>query len=300
VTVETVHPTGEQRQSFLAHQFDTPDQQFRAGKLGMWLFLATEILMFSGLFCAYAVYRHNHPEVFVRAAEFLNWKLGALNTVVLICSSLTMAWAVHCAHCGQQRRLALMLGLTLFLALGFLGVKALEYHDKWKHHLLPGVHFKPELGHAARENAVPPLPRGERGRGEGAAEHATAAQPKAGGEAQTKKEGEAQPPQKPSAWSGPEPGQAPEGLAAFAPQLAQKPARLPSYTHIFFGIYFVMTGLHGLHVLAGMAVIAWILLRARRGEFSGAYYAPVDLVGLYWHFVDIVWIYLFPLLYLVR
>jgi len=271
------------RQPFLAHQFDTPEQQFRAGKLGMWLFLATEILMFGGLFCAYAVHRHNHPEVFVRAAEFLNWKLGALNTVVLICSSLTMAWAVHCAHCGQQRRLAVMLGLTLFLALGFLGVKAIEYHDKWRHHLLPGTHFKPELEHAADEKTAAP-----------------AAQPKAGGEAEPKAGAATQPEQKPGPWSGPEPGRAPEGLAAFAPQYAQRPAKLPSYTHIFFGIYFMMTGLHGLHVLAGMAVITWILLRARRGEFSGAYYAPVDLVGLYWHFVDIVWIYLFPLLYLVR
>ena len=286
----TAHPTDAQRQPFLAQQFDTPDQQFRAGKLGMWLFLATEILMFSGLFCAYAVYRHNHPEVFVRAAEFLNWKLGALNTVVLICSSLTMAWAVYCAHCGQQRRLRLMLGLTLFLACGFLGVKAIEYHDKWKHHLLPGVNFKPELSHAAEEKVsstgVSPVP--------------LAGEPKAGGGAQPKKDGETQAAQEAQAWNAPAPGQAPEGLAAFASPRAPKPARLPSYTHIFFGIYFVMTGLHGLHVLAGMAVIAWILLRARRGEFSGAYYAPVDLVGLYWHFVDIVWIYLFPLLYLVR
>lgn len=269
---------GEHRQPFLAHQFDTPDQQFRAGKLGMWLFLATEILMFSGLFCAYAVYRHKHPEVFVRAAEFLNWKLGALNTVVLICSSLTMAWAVYCAHCGQQRRLVLMLGLTLFLALGFLGVKGIEYYDKWELHLLPGVHFKPELEHSGEGST-------------GVAPVQQAAQPK--------KEAAAQPAQQAGAWSGPEPGKAPEGLAAL-PLAPPKPAKLPSYTHIFFGIYFVMTGLHGLHVLAGMAAITWILLRARRGEFSRAYYAPVDLVGLYWHFVDIVWIYLFPLLYLVR
>jgi len=286
---------------FLAHQFDTPEQQFRAGKLGMWLFLCTEILMFSGLFCAYAVYRHNHPEVFVRAAEFLNWKLGALNTVVLICSSLTMAWAVHSAHCNQQRRLKVMLGLTLFLAFGFLGVKAIEYHDKWKHHLLPGVRFKPELDHAASSTGVSPVPPAGETSGD---RQPISKLPEIGVSprwpAQPRKDGEGQAAQKAGPWNGPAPGKVPEGLAEFAPRHAPGPAKLPSYTHIFFGIYFVMTGLHGLHVLAGMVVICWLLSRARRGDFSSAYYAPVDLVGLYWHFVDIVWIYLFPLLYLVR
>ncbi|MGD0089546.1 MAG: cytochrome c oxidase subunit 3 family protein [Planctomycetota bacterium] len=278
-TSETDRPSGEHRLPFLAHQFDTPRQQFQTGKLGMWLFLATEILMFSGLFCVYAVYRHNHPEVFVRAAQFLNWKLGALNTLVLICSSLTMAWAVHCAHCNQQRGLQAMLGLTVFLGLCFMGVKGIEYHDKWKHHLLPGVNFKPELGHAGADaQAGTPAPQAKQ----------------AGTPA-------LQPEKKSDAWTGPEPGKPPAGLAAFQPQdSAGEPAKLPGYTHIFFGIYFVMTGLHGLHVLAGLGVIIWILRRARRGEFSSAYYAPVDLVGLYWHFVDIIWIYLFPLLYLVR
>lgn len=262
-------PAGAARASFLAHQFDTPQRQFRAGKLGMWIFLATEVLMFSGLFCAYAVYRQGHPEVFQRAAQYLNWKLGALNTVVLISSSLTMAWAVYCACTGQPRRLCLMLALTLLLGAGFLGVKAVEYHDKWKHHLLPGARFEPHRAPPVRGSAPPP-----------AAPKSAAAT---------------------DVWTGPPPGVAPRGLAPeSAAQETSAPAELPRRAHVFFGIYFLMTGLHGLHVIAGMIAIAWLLRRARRGDFGREYYTPVDLVGLFWHLVDIIWIYLFPLLYLIR
>jgi cytochrome c oxidase subunit 3 len=267
---ETAPAAGPEHAPFLAHQFESPEQQFRAAKLGMWIFLATEILMFSGLFCAYAVYRQGHPEIFEQASQFLNWKLGALNTIVLICSSLTMAWAVHSASSNQRRLSAAMLALTLVLGLCFLVVKAIEYRDKWQHHLLPGTHFKPHREHAEAAPVAPPAPEPAK--------------------ADAKSE----------AWTGPAPGTAPRGLAKESATDEAAPGELPQRAHIFFGIYFVMTGLHGLHVLAGMAVIAWMLRRTLRGDFSSAYYSPVDITGLFWHLVDVVWIYLFPLLYLIH
>ncbi|HEY3321889.1 MAG TPA: cytochrome c oxidase subunit 3 [Planctomycetota bacterium] len=311
----------EGRPAFLAHHFDTPVQQFRTGKLGMWLFLATEILMFSGLFCAYAVYRHNHPEIFYRASQMLNWKLGALNTLILICSSMTMAWAVHAAQTGQQKRLVTMLGLTLLCACGFLAVKVVEYHDKWKHHLLPGTNFRPHEAAEVEKGATKQADGETGGRGDGekqtgggkqeaggtSEEKASSQEPRAKSEEphpNPKSENQNPKPDakaEPKEWTGPVPGAAPRGLAKSGSAIeSDAEGRLPRYTHIFFGIYFTMTGLHGIHVLVGMGVISWLLLRARRGEFSPEYNAPVDLVGLYWHLVDIIWIYLFPLLYLVR
>jgi cytochrome c oxidase subunit 3 len=225
--------------SHVAHHFDNAKQQFESSKLGMWLFLATEVLLFGGLFCAYAVYRGNHPEIFVYAHQFLDKSLGAVNTLVLICSSLTMAWAVRAAQLGKQKQIVTMLVVTLICAFCFLGIKYVEYEHKWKHGLLWGEQYNPDAG---LHEAPAVEAHGETG------DHSM-----------------------------------PE----------------PRNVQLFFSIYFVMTGLHGLHVIAGIGVIGWILLRARRGEFGPDYYTPVDLVGLYWHLVDLIWIYLFPLLYLI-
>jgi len=229
----------------------------------MWIFLATEILLFGGLFCAYAVYRSNHPEIFVYAHRYLDVPLGALNTAILICSSLTMAWAVRCAQLGKQRGLVVLLTLTLVCAFGFLGVKAIEYQHKWKHGLLWGERFAP-----AGE------PDHEEGQVRNAAPPANASAPHSAAEALT--------------------GKAASLLAAATNR------ERPSNVHIFFGIYFLMTGLHAIHVIAGMIVIGWVLARSLRGHFTGGYFTPVDLVGLYWHLVDLIWIYLFPLLYLIH
>ena len=230
--------------SHLQHHFETSEQQFDAGKLGIWLFLATEILLFGGLFCAYAIYRANHPEIFIYAHQYLDKVLGGTNTVILLCSSLTMAWAVRASQLGQRKLLITLLSLTLLGGFGFMGIKYVEYKAKWEHGLLPGTHFAPHEEAAAGHEAA-------------AAGH------EAGG--------------------------------------TQAPAhgKRPSNVQIFFGIYFLMTGLHGLHVLAGMGAITWILMRSARGDFGPAYYTPVDFVGLYWHLVDLIWIFLFPLLYLV-
>ena len=262
---------GEVHDPHLAHHFPDAATQFEAGKLGMWIFLATEVLLFGGLFCAYAVYRANHPEIFIYAHQFLDKVLGGINTAVLIVSSLTMAWAVRAAQLGQQRALTRLLAATVALGFVFLGIKFVEYEHKWKEGLLPGTHFT----HAVTTSAPAPAPL--------APEPAPAAAPV--GDASTI----------------PPAARGPAGLAD--PQAAGKPAAVPTVprnVQIFFGIYFTMTGLHGLHVIAGMITLMWVLHRARRGKFGPAYFTPVDLAGLYWHLVDLIWIYLFPLLYLIH
>jgi len=273
--------------SRLAHHFDSPRQQAEAGKLGMWIFLVTEVLLFGGLFCAYAVYRANHPEIFVYAHKFLDRTLGGINTVVLICSSLTMALAVHAAQRSRKRSLVVCLALTLLFACGFLGIKYVEYKQKWEHGLLWGRLYRPVTHEAGAESVRATAP---------AATAAAAIDSMAGAVPDTSP---VAPLVERSTIAPPPAG--PPGLAqprsADAHHDDEKP---PNNVQIFFGIYFMMTGLHGLHVVAGMVVIAWILVRASRGEFGSHYFAPVDLVGLYWHLVDIIWIFLFPLLYLIH
>ncbi len=243
----------------LAHHFDTPAQQYDSARLGMWIFLMTEVLFFGGLFCAYAVFRAIHPEIFVDGHRFLDKPLGAANTVVLIFSSLTMALAVRAAQLGQRRALVGLLAVTLLCGLAFLGVKAVEYKHKWDHRLVPGqtqiaYWFSREAG---------PEPRKE---------------------------------------FRPDEAYVRDRLAQAVPknlgkdELARRVGRLGT----FMGIYFSLTALHALHVCAGIGVIFWILIGAIRGGFDSRYFTPVDLVGLYWHLVDMIWIFLFPLLYLIH
>lgn len=313
----------------LAHHFDTPQQQFDAGKLGMWLFLVTECLFFGGLFVAYAVYRSNHPEVFLDAHKYLDKVLGGFNTIVLLFSSLTMAWGVRCAQLGQRRGLVWCLTLTLACASLFLGVKAVEYTHKWELGLYWGSAFAPladDALHAEHDSgpwlwylclpaalaavgyglrALISLARGRRqaaivafcltlaalaffvGVGAGKAVPVLAGPLLADtGTA----ESAAHPPRDQSS------------LPPAEQLVVGDPAAMSgiSLTAIFFSIYYVMTGVHAVHILAGMGVIAWLLGRAVRGEFSQRYFSPVDFTGLYWHLVDLIWIYLFPLLYLIH
>ncbi|MBP1634603.1 MAG: ctaE [Acidobacteria bacterium] len=204
----------------LKHHFDDLAQQKEAATLGMWLFLATEVLFFGGLFAAYLLYRVWYPDVFGEASRTLDITLGAVNTMVLICSSLTMALAVHASATGERRTLMVFLVLTMVLGAAFLGIKGVEYYDKFAHHHVPGPSFHFE---------------------------------------------------------------------GAAPERAQ----------LFFSLYFAMTGLHALHMVIGLGILAVLLFMAWRGRFSPAWHTPVEISGLYWHFVDIVWIFLFPLLYLV-
>ena len=213
---------------YLQHHFDTPRQQFDAAKLGMWVFLAQELLFFSGLFVAYGVYRSWYPEMFKAAAHQLNKEMGATNTVVLLFSSLTIALAVRSAQVGNRKLTGKLILVTIACACTFLVIKFFEYKHKFEGGLLPGRFFHPHTEH----------------------------------------------------------------LVHGAPAL-------PENTGTFFSIYFMMTGVHGVHVLIGIGVLIWIWIRNNRGDFSKEFWTPVDIVALYWHLVDLVWIYLFPLLYLI-
>jgi len=295
---QTTHPESHpEHPEHLAHHFESLEQQYDSGKLGIWLFLTTEILMFSGLFCGYAVLRSLHPEIFLYAHHYLSVPLGALNTVVLIFSSFTMAWGVRAAQLGQTKLLIRLLAITLACAGVFLGVKAVEYKDKWEEALLPGKYYNPEK---APENVyMTSLPA----KNAKAADTAAAKPDKA---AETKQPAATLPAGAVGERTQIAPAAVgPTGLSPVWLRRNQLRGDVvwrgpePDNVQLFFGIYFAMTGLHGLHVIAGMIVIAWLIRKARRGVFGPNYFAPVDFVGLYWHLVDLVWIFLFPLLYLI-
>ncbi|MEZ5988612.1 MAG: cytochrome c oxidase subunit 3 [Planctomycetota bacterium] len=211
---------GHAHDPHLAHHFDTPQQQYDSAKMGMWTFLVTEILFFSGLFCAYTVYRHTHPEIFLGASKFLDKTLGAVNTMVLLFSSMTMAWAVRCAQLEQRRGLIINLALTIVCAFGFMGIKYVEYSHKFHDGLLPGSHYSAAL-HASEEFK--------------AAHHIDEHFH----------------------------GHVPAEVEREALELEQVNYRT------FFSVYFGMTGLHGIHVLAGIGVLTWLLVRALRGRSTG-------------------------------
>ena len=214
--------TVEAKAPKVAHHFESAEQEESACKLGMWLFLCTEILMFGGLFVGYVIYKRMYPDIFLQGATFLDWKLGALNTVVLLISSLTMALSIYYVQKEKPAKSTLFLWLTLLCAFIFMGVKYFEYSHKLHLGLAPGALFS---------------------------------------------------------YTG----------ADFLEGLP-----------LYFSFYYCMTGLHGLHVLVGMLLIFWMIIRIRKKHFSPFYYTPLECVGLFWHLVDLIWIYLFPLLYLVE
>ncbi len=260
----------------LAHHFDTPVQQFDAGKLGIWTFLVTEVLFFSGLFCAYSIWRSLHPEAFMYAHHYLDTKLGATNTVVLLFSSLTAAWSVRCAQLNQKRGLVVCLALTLMCAFGFLGIKFVEYSHKLHDGIGWGESYQPHnpklfttltpSGHYKGGKYVSEI-AAERGLAVAGVPYADLDVP---------------------------------GKLAIANELRTEFLPEPPTVRTFFSIYYGMTGLHGVHVVGGILVYIWLLVRALRGRFHSGYFGPVDYAALYWHLVDLVWIYLFPMLYLIH
>ncbi|HEY5957558.1 MAG TPA: cytochrome c oxidase subunit 3 [Polyangiaceae bacterium] len=283
------------RNPALAHHFDTPRHQFEAGKLGIWLFLITEVLFFAGLLCAYTVYRSQHPEVFRWAHHFLDWKLGAINTLVLLASSLTAAAAVRFAQLGQRNALLAAIVLTVVGAFGFLGIKYVEYSHKFHDGLLPGSHFAPHEEaweteafshkHPAAAKLAKDLSAWFAARDPNASKTDKPVMPD-GLQAQLRNTEATRPLME-------------AGVIGNPAWVAAEGMGRPKLAHVFFSVYFLLTGLHGIHVVAGIIVWLWLLRRAVAGEFGPRFFGPVDYGALYWHLVDLVWIYLFPLLYLV-
>ncbi len=227
----------------LEPQFRDLEQQHEAASLGMWVFLATEVMFFGTLFCGLGAYRFLYQEAFEKASEKLNWIIGGINTVVLLVSSLFMVLAVHYSKHGERRRTVLYLGLTAALGVCFLCLKGLEYYTDYRDDLIPGWRFEDrEWIDAKYRPPGEPAPKDQKAR--------------------------------------------------------LRPEDVP-HVKLFLMFYWVMTGLHGLHVTIGIGVVLVIMAMAWRGHFSPAYYSPVDVTGLYWHFVDTVWIFLLPMLYLL-
>lgn len=444
---------GHHGPDYLAHHFDTPEQQFESGKLGMWLFLVTEVMMFGGLFCAYALYRANHPDIFAYAHGFLDWKMGGINTAILLASSFTMALAVRAAQLGQQKALILLLVLTIGGGFGFLVIKYFEYTSKFAENIWPGtknLYYTVEedlnqntiiiegqdeeqpLTREAQLNAIAvveakklmhhgytPHPvdltyakykergvfeelakydkkKGKHyeehimhmfadagiadaiawveshgGHGDGHSEEAHAEEDTAHDEGETahaegddhaEEDAHAEAEHDESHSDAPAyaadpaidtvtvaslvpvtsataggstikpPASGATGLVdaqAHAIALADdhghgdhhaapplgmpdlshakyyipyefQPKSVQDRIHLFFQIYFCATGLHALHVIIGMGCITWVLGKSLTGAFTPEYNVPVDIVGLYWHIVDLIWIFLFPLLYLIH
>ena len=239
----------------LAHHFESYEQQQRSASLGVWVFLVTEIMFFGGLFTAYILYRSLYPEAFIAGSHQLDITLGTINTGVLICSSLTMAMAVHSAQLGKSKAIVGFLIATIVLGSVFLGIKANEYHHKWVEHLVPGDSFHLDPAHIPTHHGKPvisDLPTGIVG----------------------------------------------ESRADVALPTAQR-TDVQAHTQLFFFLYFGMTGLHALHMVIGVGLLTWLIRPSLRGRFGPNNHNYVEGIGLYWHFVDIVWIFLFPLLYLV-
>jgi cytochrome c oxidase subunit III len=213
----------------LRHHFSSAQQQRDAASLGMWVFLGTEIMFFGGMFCAYLVYRYWYYNEFAAGSRSISLMWGTINTIVLICSSLTVALGVRAAQVGKRKLLVILMLATLVFGLAFLAIKGKEWHDKYEEHHVPGSSF--DASDIIREY----------------------------------------------------------------PQIHID----PSHEQIYFSLYFAMTGLHALHMIIGVGIFAFITFYAWKGRYTPEYHTPVEIAGLYWHFVDIVWIYLFPLLYLI-
>jgi cytochrome c oxidase subunit III len=200
-------------------QFRTPGQQRETASVGMWIFLANEVMMFGGLFTAYAVYRASHPQAFDIGSADMNILLGSINTALLLTSSLMLTFAEHSAQTGSRRLLALFLVLTMIIGLVFLGIKFIEYYEHYQEHKAPGVWFNDSSPYA-------------------------------------------------------------------------------SSIQMFFVFYYVMTGLHAIHMIIGLGILAGLLFRTFIGTMTAEYHTPIMFGGLYWHFVDIVWIFLYAIFYL--
>ena len=393
----------------IQHHYDDAKHQFDSGKLAIWLFLAQEVLFFSALFVAYILYRVHHGEIYSYAHKWLDVKYGAINTAVLIFSSLTAAWAVRAAQKQQRLLLCGCLATTILCALTFLGIKYIEYSHKVHEHILFGRYFDPCVSPGGvelltRNNECPgtkgtvewDYAGGKPKQGcfdadkidqdphqEGIQADCTVTEVKLAGDKEVgsrpitnrcpeesfeegaKKEEPKfpcwRPAYQPAVCERVDTASAQRNESKLIPQVgilveygdseertgikikaeckpppppapvgdifeehheehklgekAIKPVHIlstheehereaagppPEHTNMFFTIYFAMTGLHGIHVLVGVFVFIWLLIRAINNQFTPDYFGPIDYAALYWHIVDLIWIFLFPLLYLIH
>jgi len=269
---------------YLAHHFDDMEQQSQAASFGMWIFLAQEIMFFGGLFCGYTVYRAKFPEAFSAGSFSLAIHWGLFNTVVLIGSSLTMALAVRAAQLGRKAGIIKWLVITMVLGCVFLGVKVIEYKAKIDHHMIPGQHFE---FHGGGKFVV--AGHGDEGAAGGHGEvEATHAEPDEATDHDAPADDHGE-----TAADVDHAESTHEGNGHGVVEVD------PNQVEIFVGFYFLMTGMHALHMVIGVGLIIWLLVLTTKNRFAAEYYTPIEMFGLYWHFVDIVWIFLFPLLYLI-
>ena len=302
------HPPG------LQHQFDDMGQQVDSVTIGMWAFLVQEIMFFGGLFTVYLVFRSKYPMAFAAGSNHLDALMGFINTLVLIVSSLTMALAVYYAQIGNRTMQVAMIVLTMLFGATFLGVKAVEYTDKYNHGLIPvdGWNRVIPEGEHKEEASVFRLPFEQKA--------AAAEENHGGAESGSEEEHHANPEgrfqiedkdlelvnlakeeqfltesEKIGYFDNVKFGS--DGRVSSFGEINRE--KFNDKVQLFFWIYFTMTGLHALHMIIGLGIMTWLLIMAWRGTFSGEYFSPVEISGLYWHFVDIVWIFLFPLLYLL-
>ena len=374
---DTAHDDHHDHGEFIAHHFDSPEQQFDSGKLGIWVFLVTEVLFFSGLFVAYTLWRNHHPAVFEQAHVFLNKYLGGMNTIVLLFSSLTMALAVRSAQLGKNIQCSFYLLITMVCASMFLGVKAVEYSHKWDMGIFVRSAFHYSAAHHAAEPGTlaaslgvspyliklsfipaillvgcivasvigklidkPLLSKFLGGMAitvggfflgvvvgqvfvaatEGGS-HASVVNPaeeplmlhamtadtkdeKNGDHADGKEHDHADGEGHDHA-GGEGHHHADDEILAHDDEHHPAshgidPAKFDKDIGTFFSIYYCMTGLHAIHIIGGIIALAWLYWRSLAAHWRPDYFGPVDFVGLYWHLVDLIWIYLFPLLYLIE
>ena len=342
---------GQMHPSNLQHFFVSSEQQFEASKLGMWLFLATEILLFGGMFVAYGIFRVLYPEVYEAASLQLDTVLGATNTLVLLLSSLTMAWAIRGAQMDNRKVLIGNLVATIVLASGFLVVKYFEYSHKFHEGIYPGVGFElredtPTVAELDGVTALTPIYLPERHHQEtGAAddvdsdnsleadtapavvtpdpvidpevvesdagERAFADAPLTGPDQAVGLADDEEARAIAESGSSDVPGDlgaapaAASGGEAVADDAYARRAEAKEEIFsnrragIFFAIYYMMTGIHAIHIVIGIIAIGFLTFFASKGRYTSVWYTPVENVGLYWHIVDVIWIFVFPLMYLI-
>ena len=204
------------------HHWRSQSEEFDGLKLGFWLFLTTEVLLFAGIFCAYCLFRSMYPGAWAEGSTSLDWRFGGLNTVVLLASSYTMAAAIYCFQTNQQARGRLNLLITIISGAAFVAIKLVfEYYPKWSMGKRPGSLF-------------------------------------------------------------------------------DYPFATDPHLPLWWSVYYCGTALHALHVVIGMILIARVYVKSLKGQYGPTYYTGVEVAGLYWHLVDLIWIFLFPLLYLIH